>query len=72
MRMGAMFYNTAIYYPPRFNVNPWDPQDLSRGTEITSVKDPHFRIKPLAFLANGYDRYITVRPERALVLFFVG
>jgi hypothetical protein len=50
-------------------------RDVSPGTvgfemylrgSLTPVKDPHARIKPLAF-TSGHGRYITATPERTLV-----
>jgi hypothetical protein len=57
------------FQSPSFQVVPGTTQDLRRRTEIIPVKDSHTRtrIKPLA-LASGHGRYITVTPERALVV----
>jgi hypothetical protein len=50
---------------PSSKINPQEPQDRRRRTEIIPVKDSHTRIRTLA-LASGHGRYMTVTTERAL------
>jgi hypothetical protein len=58
----------VAYQPPPLKMHPRAPVSSFGRTEVIPVKDPHTRIKPLA-LTNGYGRYITATPERALVFF---
>jgi hypothetical protein len=53
------------HQPPRLSINPREPQDLRRRTEIKPVKNSHTEIKTLP-LASGHGRYITVTTEREL------
>jgi hypothetical protein len=59
-------YIISVYQPLWFKGDARATQDLTRGTEIMPVKDPHTRIK-LLVLVSGHGRYITVTNERTPV-----